>query len=713
MKKVLLLTITAGTIFCANAQVTQINSNQGLSNPYPLSNNKAVYISDLDQTLWVTDGTQAGTIQLSATIKHVENIGSTAILNGQYIFAGTTPETGTELYVTDGTPGGTVLVRDINPGAPNSAPSADAALLNGFIYFTAETPTEGRELWRTNGTLAGTTLVKDIVTGPASSNEKDDYHLSSVGGFLLFAAGTPASGVELCRSDGTAAGTVLLADLNTGNAGADASNPRNFQQLNNILLFSATSAGAGEEVWRSDGTAAGTFQLADINPGADSATSAGIGGVNPFSGLALFHRFNGRAYFIPNTGTSTGTLWTTDGTAANTVPVKEIVGGADPSFIFLFLSANYPNKFIFSVSDLHARSELWESDGTAAGTKLFKTFAGGEEGSIPTLMVPFDLVNGNVSGTLFQGNKFFFMASTQAEGQELWISDGVDSTAAHTFMVEDINPGPESGLEALSYIYTSTGIYFPANNGVNGAELWKSDGTPAGTDMVADIFAGPNESDPQLNFYLVNNKILFEADNGDGTPQRDLYAVDGVFTALPITLGDFTVQLRTSDAHLQWYTLQELNSKDFTLQRSFDGLHFQELAKIPAAGNSTTRKAYSHIDVAVGNSGQQIAYYRLIATDVDGETSTSPVIALRIGTEGPWTVCLLANPIPGDLEILLTGVKDNIQLAVVDVSGRKLMTTSRSAVNGRVSLPTSNLPKGMYVLIAESGKERKAIPFLK
>src|SRR5688572_6753297 len=181
MKKFLLLTFIGGSL-CAHAQVTQINSNQSLSNPYPLSNTKAVYISDLDQTLWVTDGTLAGTIQLSSTIKHVETVGSTAILNGQYLFAGTTPETGTELYVTDGTPGGTVLVKDINPGVPNSAPSSDAAVLNGFIYFTAETPTEGRELWRTNGTPAGTTLVKDIVTGPTSSNEKDDYHLSSAGG---------------------------------------------------------------------------------------------------------------------------------------------------------------------------------------------------------------------------------------------------------------------------------------------------------------------------------------------------------------------------------------------------------------------------------------------------------------------------------------------------------------------------------------------------
>ena len=120
------------------------------------------------------------------------------------IFRGNTPATGSEIYVTDGTAGGTTLVKDIFAGATGSAPD-DFTVLNGFIYFSARTAAEGRELWRTDGTGPGTTIVKDIVPGPDSSNREGNYHMTSSGTYLLFAANIAASGLELWKSDGTGA----------------------------------------------------------------------------------------------------------------------------------------------------------------------------------------------------------------------------------------------------------------------------------------------------------------------------------------------------------------------------------------------------------------------------------------------------------------------------------------------------------------------------
>jgi ELWxxDGT repeat protein len=98
----------------------------------------------------------------------------------------------------------------------------------------------------------------------------------------------------------------------------------------------------------------------------------------------------------------------------------------------------------------------------------------------------------------------------------------------------------------LSYIYTQSGLYFPATNGTNGVELWKSDGTLGGTSMVADIIPGLDSSKPKtLIFFLVNNKILFEATNGDDPNLRDLYAVDGIFVPLPVSLSYFTVKTKS------------------------------------------------------------------------------------------------------------------------------------------------------------------------
>ena len=344
MKKRLLLPLFAViTALSLQAQVTQLNNNNSLGFDFPLSNTKQIFVSSSASTIWVTDGTPAGTIPLSPDILFANGLGSLAFLDGHYIFSGNTVALGTELYTTDGTPGGTILVKDINPNAPGSLPrpltiwngfiyftaetalegeelwrtngtpagttlvkdinpgvpgssiDREVAVLGGFLYFTAETALEGRELWRTDGTLGGTTLVKDIVQGIGGSNYPDKYELNSSGTYLLFMARTPASGVELWRSDGTAAGTVLLKDIN---AGADSSNARFFSFFNNIFLFAATDATHGDELWRTDGTPGGTTLLKDINNiGTGSSTQIDISPVFSVAVFQGFHIFNNLLYF--------------------------------------------------------------------------------------------------------------------------------------------------------------------------------------------------------------------------------------------------------------------------------------------------------------------------------------------------------------------------------------------------------------------------------
>ncbi len=712
-KKFLLPLFTVFGVIGLQAQVTQINSNKSLELEYPLSNTKTIFSSQEDQTVWVTDGTLAGTIQLSADITLVESMGSTAFFNGTFIFAGATVATGTEVYITDGTVAGTKLLKDINTGAASSDPDGNSVILNGFLYFTAVTAAEGRELWRTNGTLAGTTLVKDIVPGTAGSNDVNNYELFSNGTYLLFAASTPSNGVELWKSDGTGGGTAMLKDINTANAGADSSNPRSFYTINGTVVFFAKDVTNGEEIWVTNGTTGGTQLLDDINPGPGSST-----GYEFFPGFNqpifnLFHSFNNNAYFNAFDGTSTGKVFKTDGT--NVSPLKDIIPGLSvtPSLIFLTGAINLPGKFIFPVTDLGTRFELWESDGTPANTKLFKSFDGGE---VPILFPAYNYnlitsVSQEIPQVLFQGNKFFFIAKTAAEGRELWISDG---TLANTQMVTDINTGIPDGIPAsnISYTYTSSALYFPGDNTTNGVELWKSDGTPGGTSMVADIVTGTTGSDTQLDFFIVNGKVIFGANNGDAI-EKDLYAVDGTFTPVPVKLVDFTVVPKSADAILNWHTSQEINSKDYTIQRSFDALNFENIGTVGALGNSATGKSYSFIDAGVINSGKSIVYYRLLATDIDGKSSVSPVIALKLKGNGKWNVKLLSNPVSENIKVVLSGITGNVQLSIVDLNGKKLYTNQLPAVNGQISLPAYNLPRGVYSLITETLNERKVIQFVK
>ena len=140
-------------------------------------------------------------------------------------------------------PGALRLARDINAVA--AAPGITGMVLfGGQAYFAANTQQFGTELWRTDGTSAGTVLVKDIASGLNSSSPAN---FTVIGSTLYFSASNITNGVELWKSDGTAAGTVMVKDINVGSAN---SSPGNLVNFNGTLFFSATdSITNGIELW--------------------------------------------------------------------------------------------------------------------------------------------------------------------------------------------------------------------------------------------------------------------------------------------------------------------------------------------------------------------------------------------------------------------------------------------------------------------------------
>ncbi|MCW3107816.1 MAG: type sorting protein [Segetibacter sp.] len=704
MKKSILITILALIAVAGKPQVTLLKANKSLESGFVQLNGKALLISDIDSSLWTTDGTPGGTIQLSATIKAV---GGGAKLNEKFIFAGTSAATGEELFITDGTIVGTHIVKDIFGGTTGSAPDEDFAVLNGFVYFTAANAANGRELWKTDGTDGGTSIVKDIIDGPANSNDPDNYELFSNGSYLLFNAKTASSGVELYKSDGTEGGTNVLKDINSGAPSSDAGS---FYAYNNIVIFIANTAGQGKELWKTDGTTDGTAIVKDIRSGTDSSIS-----------LGLFYPFNGQLLFNANNGTNGDELWITDGTLGNTHMVKDINPGGGGSSASLFSIIKVGTKVILTASnssisfgnvDIPINSELWESDGTEEGTKIFKEIVDGSQGSFPFIWAAYDFTSGSFNTPLFQGNKFFFMAKTADKGYELWISDG---TSTGTHIVKDINPDNADAITNPSYIYTKTGVYFAADNGVNGNEIWKSDGTAEGTVMVADINPGDDpensSSDMQLPFFL-NDKIIFSANNGDDI-NDNLYRLDGTFSPLPVTLSEFTVSSKNADAIVQWTTSTEVNTKDFAIQRSDDGVHFETIGAVEALGTSTGKHLYRFNDVGICNNGKEVAYYRLIMNDKDGKSNFSKVISLKLKGTGEWTVKLVKNPVVAEINLVLTGVTEQVKVSVRDISGRPVNIKAVIAGSGQVNLSAVNLMPGFYVLVAETSKDKKVIKFIK
>src|SRR5205085_1064967 len=139
------------------------------------------------------------------------------------------------------------------------------------VYFSANNSTNGIELWKSNGTSSGTVLVKDIVAGVATSNPRS---LTAAGTTLFFTANLASSGNELWKSNGTSSGTTLVRDILAGTGSSLTSQNigvRYFTNVAGTIYFRAVDGATGTELWRSDGTSSGTVLLKDIMPGSLSS----------------------------------------------------------------------------------------------------------------------------------------------------------------------------------------------------------------------------------------------------------------------------------------------------------------------------------------------------------------------------------------------------------------------------------------------------------
>ncbi|WP_434380562.1 ELWxxDGT repeat protein [Melittangium boletus] len=373
----------------------QFSSTQGITSLTPLGD--FLYFASLPRVstgyqLWRTGGSVASTTQVSAKVSlqlyDYPNPIALAALDTVIVFAGQTAESGVELWRTDGTDEGTVLVKDLVPGPEGSTP-LHFVRMGDALYFLAQDTSGGRALWKTDGTGAGTVQVTDIRNG-----EDRSAVLSIAGawdGTLYFVAGAAGSGNELWKTDGTSA--TLVKDIAPG--GQD-SGPEQFAWMGGHLYFTATDGSSGVELWKTDGTEAGTTRVKDILPGAGSAMPRALTALGT------------RLYFTADDGTTGSELWKTDGTEAGTTRVKDILPGARGGVLADALFALPEQQLVlFAANDDVHGTELWRTDGTEAGTFLLHDIAPWRLGSEP-------------SGFTRYGDTVVFSASDGRHGQEPW-----------------------------------------------------------------------------------------------------------------------------------------------------------------------------------------------------------------------------------------------------------------------------------------------------
>jgi ELWxxDGT repeat protein len=335
--------------------------------------------------------------------------------------------------------------------------------------------------------IVGQQLLKDIGQGSVSGSPS---FLTDINGTLFFAADDGINGRELWKSDGTSAGTILLKDVSSG---INESFLNSFINVNGTLFFVADDGINGKELWKSDGTSAGTILVKDVAAGPIGSDPIGLINVN------------GTLYFNADDGINGSELWKSDGTSSGTILVKDIISG--PLGPFPESLTNLNGTLFFVANDGSNGVELWKSDGTSLGTIIVKDISPGINNSYPSALT-------NINGILY------FRADNGSNGVELWKSDG---TSVGTVLVKDISVGVNNSFPN-EFTYSNGTIFFHADNGVNGDELWKTDGTASGTVLVKDIWQGNNGS---YITYLTNLNGVLYFNATDGINDMELWKSDG------------------------------------------------------------------------------------------------------------------------------------------------------------------------------------------
>jgi trimeric autotransporter adhesin len=417
-------------------------------------------------------------------------------LNGSLLFSAFDGIQGPELWKSDGTSGGTNLLKDIRAGSSSSSNLSNFTLVSNLLFIRADNGVNGFELWKSDGSEAGTSLVKDIWPGLTSSSP---LALKNINGVLYFSANDGTFGVELWKSDGTSAGTQMIKDINQGSGNAA---PANLTNGNGLLYFSASDGVNGTELWKSNGSHLGTQMVKNIRPGSGSSQLSGNQG--------QFAYFDNTLFFRADDGTNGLELWKSDGTESGTVLIKDINPGSGSSNAFG--TVKYNGSYFFIANNGTQGFELWKTDGTPGGTIIVKDINPGAGSAVSSTI---QILNGNL----------YFFANNGAQGLELWKSDGTESG---TVLVKDINPGASDSWSSSFNFFTSfnNNLFFFADNGTQGFELWKSDGTSGGTQLVKDIYPGINSSNPNAAYFVVSGGELYFRAN-DGSTGEELWKTDG------------------------------------------------------------------------------------------------------------------------------------------------------------------------------------------
>jgi ELWxxDGT repeat protein len=452
---------------------------------------KALFVGDDASgkiSLWTTDGTAAGTRELAAAGGLANGLFSNVaapdftVLGGKVLFAGQDATGDPNLWVTDGTSAGTgeLTVAGANSGGLFSLDFFPSGFSPGFTVIGTRALFEGYDasgidgLWVTDGTSAGTSEL--TVAGSFASGLFFDVSapdLTVFGGKALFVGEDTSGNISLWTTDGTGAGTSELTVAGSNPNGLFFNvTPPDFTVLGNKVLFAGQDATGNSNLWVTDGTAGGTTELAvaGANPGGLFDLNHFPDGFSPgftvLGSVALFEGYD---------ASGADSLWVTDGTAAGTSELS-LPGGYAHG---LFANVSAPDitviggTALFAGEDASGNVNLWVTDGTSLGTSELTAAGASSSGLSPNDFVGLPTAAGGPTRDFNGDGKSDLLWQNSSGEVVIWVLNGTSLHAAGSLG----NPGASWHVKATGDFNGDgfSGILWQNDDG--GVAIWEMNGT--------------------------------------------------------------------------------------------------------------------------------------------------------------------------------------------------------------------------------------------
>ena len=327
-----------------------------------------LYLTDVahGEELWRTDGTPAGTwmvtdLEPGPVGSFLPGQANPVSMHGRVYFVAHTSATGLAMWSTDGSPGNANLFHQ-NPAPFATAVGATQAEGSALYFADLDPATNTYPLYRSDGTAQGITMMP----GPPTAWFIVPIFVRALPGAVVYDSSVVGN-LVLWRTDGTLANTYQLCN----------SGPADSVRVGDRLIFLMhASSGTSFDLWSTDGTVPGTHQLAnDLNRwtvGVAGSSNARV--VDPIVAAGV-----DRAWIVCVDAAGIDTIITTDGTVGGTttamVPLPR-VSASNPAWCFLGPVICADQGYFISVRSSVTPSELWRSDGTATGTVSLGTLPG-------------------------------------------------------------------------------------------------------------------------------------------------------------------------------------------------------------------------------------------------------------------------------------------------------------------------------------------------